>query len=251
MTCRDKGLPNDAPYGTVETFQNVQPGKATNVMTIVVPAVTVIIVAIVHCRRTTGDTLEFFALNSLLPLASRPVISTRRLTNHSLAIGLAAQANIDLPKLNRGFGILPIDVCGLGGEPSCALRAWDVVLGGAPLPANVVRYSLVHISGWDASGAVLENNCYYDGYDGIRWKSSNGVISGSDFRDVKYLEVTPLQHYFEGTLQISNVTIQDNELEPSKLTFCKGTGGKGEFWKGACINMTARNNTCDSVDVDI
>jgi hypothetical protein len=173
------------------------------------------------------------------------VISTKRFTNHSRAIGLAAQANVDLPNLNRGFGILPIDVCGLAGEPRCALRAWDVVLGGAPLPSSVVRYSFVHISGWDASGAVLENNRYYAGYNGIRWKSSNGLISGNDFRDVKYLEVTPLQHYFEGTLQINNVTIQDNELNLSKITFCKGTGGKGEFWKGTCTEMTTRNNTRD------
>eukprot|EP01052_Picozoa_sp_SAG31_P000598 SAG31_NODE_17_length_35773_cov_25.999271_23_plen_195_part_00 len=191
----------------------------------------------------SGDKLQFFALNSLVPLASRPVISTKRLTNRSLAMLLAAQANVDLPKLNRGFGILPIDVCGLAGEPSCALRAWDVVLGGEPLPSSVVRYSLVHISGWDASGAVLEGNRYYGGYDGIRWKSSNGVIRGNDFSKIKYLEVTPLQHYFEGTLQISNVTIQDNKLDPSKLTFCKGTNGKGEFWNGTCIGMVTRNNT--------
>lgn len=212
---RDKGLPNDAPYGTAETFQNVQP----------------------------GDTLQFFALNSLRPLASRPVVSTKRLTNRTLATGLAAQANADLPKLNQGFGMLPIDVCGLDGEPTCALRAWDVVLGGDPLPSSVVKYSLIHIDGWDASGAVLEGNRYFDGFDGIRWKSSGGVIRGNDFRQVKYLEVTPLQHYFEGTLQISNVSIEDNLFDQSKITFCQGTNGKGKFYSGTCSGMVARNNT--------
>jgi hypothetical protein len=95
---RDKGLPNDGPYGTAETFQHVQP----------------------------GDTLRFHQLNTLLPLASRPVLSTTRLINRTAALALAAQANIDLPKLQRGSSILPIDVCGLAGEPACALRAWQV-----------------------------------------------------------------------------------------------------------------------------
>jgi|EP01047_Picozoa_sp_COSAG01_P012489 hypothetical protein len=46
------------------------------------------------------------------------------------------------------------------------LHARQVVLGGAPLPPEVVRYSLVHIVGWDARGAELTHNRYFDGFDG-------------------------------------------------------------------------------------
>jgi hypothetical protein len=212
---RDKGLPNDAPYGTAETFQNVKP----------------------------GDRLQFFQLNTLLPLATRPVLSTRRLTNTSLATGLAAEANTQLPKLVRGSSILPIDVCGLPSEPGCAPRAWEVVLGGEALPAAVVRYSLVHIEGWDQAGSVMTGCRFFDGFDGIRWKSSNSVIRGNDFRAIKYLEVTPLQHYFEGTLQIHNVSVVDNVMDPKVVTWCQGTGGKGEFRSGTCSDWTMRNNT--------
>ena len=50
---RDRGLPNDHPYGTTESFWYVRP----------------------------GDTLSFFELNTLRPLAMRvPVLSTARLS---------------------------------------------------------------------------------------------------------------------------------------------------------------------------
>ena len=124
----------------------------------------------------------------------------------------------------------------------CA-RARQVVLGGAPLPPEVARYSLVHIVGWDARGAELTHNRYFDGFNGIRWKSSYGVIKGCDLRDIKYLEVTPLQHYLEGTLQIQNVSVVDNVLEESKVSFCRGTNGRGEFWNGTCSGMVLRNNS--------
>jgi|EP01047_Picozoa_sp_COSAG01_P012488 hypothetical protein len=69
------------------------------------------------------------------------------------------------------------------------------------------------------------------------------MIKGCDLRDIKYLEVTPLQHYFEGTLQIQNVSIVDNVLKESKVSFCQGTAGRGLFWNGTCSGMVLRNNS--------
>ena len=129
-----------------------------------------------------GDTLSFYELNTLRPLAMRvPVLSTARLKNATAALAMAARMNAELwvqqrstttlsrltqtvaadrprPPFSAKPPILPIDVCGLEGEPACALRAWDVHLGGAALPAAVGKYTLVHIDGRDAHGAVLESN---------------------------------------------------------------------------------------------
>lgn len=94
---RDKGLPNDHPYGTAESFQNVRP----------------------------GDTLSFYALNSLRPLALHvPVVSTARFTDKQEALAEAAAMNAELPKppYSADPPVLAIDVCGLPGEPQCALR---------------------------------------------------------------------------------------------------------------------------------
>eukprot|EP01043_Picozoa_sp_COSAG02_P041425 COSAG02_NODE_3432_length_6751_cov_3.338094_4_plen_78_part_00 len=63
------------------------------------------------------------------------------------------------------------------------------------------------------------------------------------FSRCKVVRGDPTAVLFRRDTQMRNVTIQDNELEPSKLTFRKGTDGKGDCWKGACIDMTTRNNT--------
>ena len=170
-----------------------------------------------------------------------------------------AAADRPRPPFSAKPPILPIDVCGLEGEPACALRAWDVHLGGAALPAAVGKYTLVHIDGRDAHGAVLESNHYHSSFDGIRWKSSNGAVRNSRL-GVRYLEVTPLQHYLEGELQIDNVTIEGNTFlceaggacmqdfdngGKGEGGFCTGYLGPGstEYWSGACTNIALRNNS--------
>ena len=66
---RDRGLPNDHPYGTTESFWFVRP----------------------------GDTLSFFELNSLRPLAMHvPVLSTARFKNATAALAMAALMNSEL-----------------------------------------------------------------------------------------------------------------------------------------------------------
>ena len=54
---------------------------------------------------------------------------------------------------------------------------------------------------------------------------------------VKYLEVTPLQHYLEGELQIDNVTIEGNSFlceagGPCMQDFTNGGKGEGGFCTG-------------------
>ena len=228
---RDKGLANDAPYGTAETFQHVVP----------------------------GNFLSFYELNSLQPLATREVSSITRISNVTSAAAMAAKMNKDMTRLSNPL-VLPIDVCGTEGEQPCLPRAWGVVLGGEPLPASVQQYSLVHLVGWDASGSVVEGNYYHGGFDGIRWKSNNAVIRNNRWA-VQYLEVTPLQHYLEGPLALSNVTIENNVFlcgdgyttdacmsggftpKVSNGGFCRGNDGDAKFYEGACTNMTLFRNT--------
>ena len=161
---RDRGLPNDAPYGTVESFQHVRP----------------------------GDGLSLYELSTLRPLAlGVPVLRVARLTDAAAARAAAARMNAEVgaPPFNARPPLLPVDVCGLPAEPHCALRAWEVTLGGPALPPSVGKYTLVHIDGRDARGAVLEENHYHGGFDGIRWKSSGGSVTNSRLA-VRYLEVT-------------------------------------------------------------
>ena len=102
--------------------------------------------------------------------------------------------------------------------------------------ASLQRSRPLSFSGWQsccsrscccpASVPRCTRNRYYDGFDGIRWKSSNSVISDNDFQAVRYIEITPLQHYLEGTLAISNVSLTNNNIDDKIVAICMGTNQK-------------------------
>ena len=133
----------------------------------------------------------------------------------------------------------------------------------------------LHKQGWDASGSELVSNYYHDGSGGIRWKSSNSIIRNNDFREVRCvralwmqvrcssfvifltptlfllwvffvreqvqrIEVTPLQHYLEGTLFISNVSIEGNRMDPDHIIICQGVNHPTP---DACENIRVMNNS--------
>ena len=105
-----------------------------------------------------------------------------------------------------------------------------------PLPASVVAGSLINLDGWDARGAILRNSWFHGVEDGIRWKSSDGIIENllwdnplTPLSGKTGLEITPISSFFEGPFEIKNVTVRDNVftgLHPSQagdlITYCKG-----------------------------
>ena len=96
--------------------------------------------------------------------------------------GLIAQAKAAVAKANAGPNatraypaLMPVDVTTGEGGPS---RVWLVTVEG-PLPASIVPGSMINLDGWDASGAVLRDSWLHGVEDGIRWKSSHGVIENN------------------------------------------------------------------------
>lgn len=229
-------MPNDAPYGTAETLQNLRP----------------------------GDNVSFFALNTLKKLATRTVATVTRFTDVAAGAELAAQfdSTVNAPPYNANPEILPADVCGLpptlvkGNQDRVAVaencaggysRAWDVELAaGQPLPASVTNNTLVQIDGWDASGAVVENCHFHDSNYGFRWKSSGSKIINSVIGGDR-IEISPLQFYLEGALEVHDVLISGNTFtgmvnvsEPNE-SGC--TGSKSSYAPGTCSGIVAKNNT--------
>ena len=234
---RDAGLPNDAPYGTAETLQNLRP----------------------------GDNVTFYQINTLKKLATRTVASATRVLDVAAGAALAAHFSktVNLPPDDANPPVLDCDVCGLpatavhGNQgrsnvtencPAGYSRAWHVELtaGQAPLPPNVTNNTLVQIEGWDASGAVVENCHFHDSDFGFRWKSSgskiiNSVIGGSR------IEISPLQLYLEGALEVHSVQISGNTFtkldamsEPNE-SGC--TGSTSSYAPGTCSGIVLTNNS--------
>ena len=237
-------MPNDAPYGTAETLQNLRP----------------------------GDNVSFFALNTLKKLATRTVATATRFTDVAAGAELAAQfdSTVNAPPYTANPKVGPVDVCGLpptlvkGNQDRVAVaencaagysRAWDVELaaGQPSLPAGVTNNTLVQIDGWDASGAVVENCHFHDSNYGFRWKSSSSEIINSVIGGHR-IEISPLQFYLEGALEVHDVLISGNtftELANMSVPNESGcTGSKSSYAPGACSGIVAENNTFKTLKSD-
>jgi len=234
---RDAGLPNDAPYGTAETLQNLRP----------------------------GDNVSFYQLNTLTKLATRTVASATRFSDVAAGarVGQNFNSTVNLPPHHANPHVNDCDVCGLpptlvnGNQkrskvaencPAGYSRAWHVELaaGQAPLPPSVTNNTLVQIEGWDASGAVVENCHFHDSDYGFRWKSSNSRIINSVIGGNR-MEISPLQFYLEGALEVHDVQISGNtftELEAMSVPNESGcTGSKSSYAPATCSGIVLTNNT--------
>lgn len=205
---RDRGMPDDLLYGTVETMPNA----------------------------AVGDVLSFFspAQGTLKKLGTAKITAVERVSD----VWLIAQAKAAVGKANAGPSatkadpaLMPVDV----DTRNVVSRVWVVTVE-QPLPPSIVPGSMINLDGWDASGAVLRDSWFHGVEDGIRWKSSNGLIENlrwdnplTALSGKTGLEITPISSFYEGPFEIKNVTIRGNTftgLRPSQagdlITYCKG-----------------------------
>ena len=102
------------------------------------------------------------------------------------------------------------------------LPAW----GDAPSAKGVVA----SLDSWRASGAVVKDSYLHHGRFGIRWKSSDALITGNRI-SARYMEISPLEYYMEGPFRLNNVTIEDN-------IFAACAAPSASFAPNACDSTT-------------
>ena len=188
-----------------------------------------------------GAELTFFSPDGgTLELKGRASITAIERTaelGHLTAAGQAvAKANkVAQPQL------YPVDTNYTTADGKMHSRVWLVTVDRSPPRGVTYGGMLLNLVDWDGSGARLINNYFHGGVDGVRWKSSNGVISGNRWEKVLAnsqtgLEVTPLQAFYEGPFTITNVSITGNTFTgvapdnaDALITVCKGFGHKYNF----------------------
>lgn len=155
------------------------------------------------------DALSFYVSGELTPLGSARVLSTRRATWQDDAPLIAkAQQLLDTTfKATTG-----LDAGALCKRVGCAPRVWRVAFA-SDLPAwtatQEARGIVANLEGWDASGAVVRDSHLHHGRFGVRWKSSGAAIVGNRI-SARYMELSPLEYYFEGPFVLANVTVANN-----------------------------------------
>ena len=172
---------DDFPYGNVETLTNARP----------------------------RDEISFFASGNLTLLGSATVLSTRRATwDHDAGIITRAQQLLD-NKFSK--------TCGLDAGPhcqpfGCEPRVWHVAFD-SDIPewdeAAETGGVVAALESWSASGAVVKDSFLHHGRFGVRWKSSNAIISGNRI-SARYMEISPLEYYMEGPFRLSNISVTNN-----------------------------------------
>jgi hypothetical protein len=221
----DVNVPDDHPYGTVESMSNVRP----------------------------GDTLSFRDVNTLELIHQGAIATVRRIPPSDPAVA-AAQAVVDGLKVTVGAHFNPSDVTAAlpaGGRLS---RVWAVTLvpatgpQGAHVSTPSLEGTMVGIDDWSNSGGVFANNFLHSSIDGVRWKSNNGMFVNNTWAPaVSFtgLEVTPLRSFYEGPFAVSNVLIAGNTFvggKESLISMCTGMSHQTKPPWSTCTNVTVRDN---------
>ena len=242
-----QGVPDDTPYGAVETMTNAKPGMLLN----------------------------FFELNTLTFSGFARISSLERLQSEADITAASLNLTKDLsggPPYNAtppltGAGSQVIDVGQLCRNfskehklPSCASRVWNVKFS-SPVPKGVSQYAVSTLNDWDASGGSVRDSHFFGGVDGVRWKSSSGEIVNNVIA-ATYFEITPLQYYLEGPANIHDVLVQNNTFTACGGVFgvervncssgipvwdgaggkCTGNQGEGIEASGTCSKITIKDN---------
>jgi hypothetical protein len=226
---RDDSVADDSPYGTVETMPNVR----------------------------AGDVISFHAARSLRELGRAQVSSLRRTADPAhVAAALKVRDTLNGPVCgNESMSpqLNPISFLPSTHSPN---RLWAVEFSGG-LPAAVDHCALVNVLSWPNARASVLDSHFFGGIDGLRWKSSHGLMQGTLWENAYSnpstgLEVTPLGSYLEGPLAIDNVTIRRNvftQVPPPAapggsgaqfITRCKGMGHRANFT--TCTNVVQVDN---------
>ena len=172
---------DDFPFGNAETLTNAQ----------------------------VGDPVSFFVSGNLTSRGGAKVRSTERATwEHDAALIHQAQHLLDT-RFNA--------TCGLDAGPHCRAfgclpRVWRVRFDSdvpAWSEAAGARGVVASLDSWAASGAVVQDSHLHHGRYGVRWKSSDGSITGNRI-SARYMEISPLEYYMEGPFRLSNVTVANN-----------------------------------------
>ena len=173
--------PDDFPYGNVETLTNAR----------------------------EGDAISFFLSGNLSLLGSARVHSLDRLswdrdaalvdsTQKLLDTTFAASCGLDAGTHCRPYG--------------CEPRVWRVTFN-SDIPAWGAAESatgvVATLDSWGASRGVIRDSHLHHGRFGIRWKSSDGVMSGNRV-SARYIEISPLEYYMEGPFRLNNITVARN-----------------------------------------
>ena len=142
---------DDFAYGNAETLPNARP----------------------------RDAISFFVSGALTPLGSARVLSTRRATWERDAPTIARAQQLLDTRFKRTSGLDAGVHCRAFG---CAPRVWHVAFD-----SEVPRWSakdeargiVANLDSWRAAGAELRDSHLHHGRFGVRWKSSDAVISGN------------------------------------------------------------------------
>jgi hypothetical protein len=100
-----------------------------------------------------------------------------------------------------------------GSGSGCEPRVWrvafdsDVPAWGSDLAST--RGIVATLDSWAASGAAVTDSHLHHGRYGVRWKSSHALIARNRI-SARYIEISPLEYYMEGPLQLTNITVADN-----------------------------------------
>jgi hypothetical protein len=95
----------------------------------------------------------------------------------------------------------------------CLPRKLRVEAPGQDLPpwkeANASGGIVASLDSWSAAGAAIRGSHLHHGRFGVRWKSSDGEITGNRI-SARYMEISPLEYFMEGPLRLVNITVADN-----------------------------------------
>ena len=235
---RDHGILDDDPYGTVETLPNAK----------------------------VGDAVTLRDARTLVLVAAGTIASLTRATPAD-AWAQGAQAALD--GMNSDPALAPLSphyqAFDVGGVGVTDPRVWRVAVAVRPAAAggaaaagpDLNRTLLFELSDWDASGASFVDNRLHNGIDGLRWKSSGGLIARNVWHHAERslpanratgLELTPLRSFLEGPLAISGVRVVNNTIygggsAAAYITQCEGMGHAhaGNAFP-TCTNNTVAGN---------
>ena len=175
--------PDDFPYGNVETLTNAR----------------------------EGDTMSFYLSGNLSSLGSARIRSLTRVSwDEDAALVDATQKLLDTTFMAS---------CGLDAGVHCRPygcdpRVWRVTFD-SDTPSwgkgESARGVVATLDSWGASRGVIRDSHLHHGRFGVRWKSSDGLMSGNRV-SARYIEISPLEYYMEGPFSLSNITVTMNSF---------------------------------------
>jgi hypothetical protein len=238
---RDHYVADDDPYGTAETMTNAK----------------------------VGDQVNFRDMNTL-KLISTGTICSKPIQFQNGTDDTVQKVEALLKNINRNNNYLhpPFNPLEIIGKNVINPRLWEVevvISSSTPDEGNnkygphnnastldllSTKTVLFELSEWNNSGSIFENNFLHNSIDGLRFKSSSGIIRNNVWKDgnrsLTGLEITPLRSYLEGPLGIENVTITNNSFincNPNTfITQCTGMSHRAQPTFSSCSNIKRINN---------